>query len=63
MHQSNTTQQIRKVSAATAIRGSEASDGAGFVEVAILSLAGLTLSLLLIAHGLLPDGLALILAQ
>jgi hypothetical protein len=63
MHQSNTTQQIRKVPATTAIGASKASDGAGFVEIAILSLAGVTLSLLLIAHGLLPDGLALILAQ
>jgi hypothetical protein len=63
MHQSNTTRQIRKASAGTDFGADEASNGAGFVEIAILSLAGLTLSLLLIAHGLLPDGLALVLAQ
>jgi hypothetical protein len=37
--------------------------GDGFVEIAILSLAGLTLSVIMIGQGLFPDALRLLMAQ
>ena len=59
----NTTPQTRNPSAVTAAGVKARAQLDGFAEIAILSLAGLTLSLFLIAQGLFPDALALIVAQ
>jgi hypothetical protein len=51
------TGQDRK--AATLVREAAAAESEGLVEIAILSLAGLTLSVMLLAQGFLADVLLL----
>jgi hypothetical protein len=55
-----TSQQRKTAAVAQRAAVTEASEGQGFVEIAILSLAGLTLSVVMIAQGLMPQASLLV---
>jgi hypothetical protein len=63
MNEPNTTRQTRNVSALAALGATSKAHGDGLVGLAILSLAGLALSVILIAQGFFADALSLMVAQ
>jgi hypothetical protein len=63
MHQPNTTRQTRKILPLPSVGFGARAQSSGFIEITTLSLAGLAVSLILIAPGLFPDALALLVAQ
>jgi hypothetical protein len=63
MQPGNPTGKTRGASAIAAKTIQSRSPGEGFVEITLLSLAGLALSLMMIAQGPFPDAAWLTLAQ
>jgi hypothetical protein len=63
MQPGNRTGNTREPAAVAATAVKSSPEGDGFTEIAVLSLAGLALSLAMIAHGVFADALSLMLAQ
>lgn len=63
MQHANPVRQNDAISTMAALAAKAKLQSAGLTEIAVLSLAGLTLSVMMIAARVFPDALSLVLAQ